>query len=111
MECWMHDSEVTIDWFHNNFMEANPSKSQFMLLKSFTGKEDLPDRILMNNTRIECESQVKLLGVIIDDKLNKHIEVLCKNANRQINVLHRFGNVFNIEETESYTKYFHFGKF
>ncbi len=42
-----------------------------------------------------CISQVKLLGVIIDDKLkfNKHIDVLCKNSNRQINVLHRFRNV------------------
>ncbi len=73
-----------------------------MLLQSFTSKEDLPDHLLINNTRIERESQVKLLGVIIDDKLkfNKYIDVLCKNANRQINVLYRFRNVFNIEERE-----------
>ncbi len=54
-----------------------------MLLKSFASNEDLPDNILINNIRIERESQVKLFGVIIDDKLNfnKHIDVLCKNAN------------------------------
>ncbi len=23
MECLIHDSEVAIDWFYNNFMEAN----------------------------------------------------------------------------------------
>ncbi len=70
---------------------ANPSKFQFMLLQSFTSKEDLSDDILINNTRIE-HSQVKLLGVILDDKLkfNKHIDVLCKNTNRQANVLYRF---------------------
>ncbi len=35
MEWLTHDSEVAIDWFHNNFMEANPSKFQFMLLNFF----------------------------------------------------------------------------
>ncbi len=102
MECLIHDSEVAIHWFHNSFMEANPSKFPFMLLKSFTSKEDIPDHILINNTRIECESQEKLLGVIIDDKLkfNKHIDILCKNANKQINVLYRFRNGFNFEERE-----------
>ncbi len=57
---------------------------------------------LTNNTRIERESQEKLLGVISDDKLKfkKHIDVLCKNANRQIHVLYRFRNVFNIEERD-----------
>ncbi len=63
MDCLMHDSEVAIDWFHNNFMKAKPSKFQFILLKSFNNKEDLPDHILINNTRIVCESQVKLLRV------------------------------------------------
>ncbi len=31
-------------------------------------------------------------------KLNKHIDVLYKNANKQINVLYRFRNVFIIDE-------------
>ncbi len=82
-------TQVAIHWFQNIFMEANTSEFKLMPLKSFTSKDDLTDHILINNTRIECESQLKLLGVIIDDnlKFNKHIDVLCKNANRQINVL------------------------
>ena len=42
---------------------------------------------------IECTDDVKLLGVILDFKLNfdKHISTLCKKAARQINVLHRIG--------------------
>ncbi len=102
MVCLMNDSVVAINWFYNNFMEANPWKFLFMVLKSVTSKDDLSDHILIYNTRLEHESQVKLLGVIIDDKLkfNKHIYVLCKNKNRQINVLYIFRNVFNIEERE-----------
>ncbi len=75
--CLIHDSEVVINWFHNTFIVANPSKFQFIVLKSFTNKEELSDHILINNTRTEHESQVKLLGVIIDDQhINKHIDVL-----------------------------------
>ncbi len=37
---------------------------------------------------------------MINSSLIKYIDVLCKNANRQINVLYRFRNVFNIEERE-----------
>ncbi len=65
-------------------MEANPSKFQFMLMKSFTSKELLPNFIDINDTRIERDSQIKLLGITIDDKLkfDKHIDILFKNATR-----------------------------
>ncbi len=78
-------------------LQILPSK-----LLSFTSKEDLPDHILINNIRIESESQVKLLGVIIVDNFNKHIDVLCKNANRQINVLYRFRNVLILNKETLY---------
>ncbi len=56
MECLIHDSEVGIDWFHNNFMEANPLKFQFMLLKSFTSKENLSlTNILMFYVRMQID--------------------------------------------------------
>ncbi len=102
MEALKHDSKIAIEWFHHNFMEANPSKFQFMLMKSFTSKEMLPNFIDINDTRIERESQIKLLGITIDDKLkfNKHIDTLCKNAARQINVLYRFRGIFDIKERE-----------
>ncbi len=38
-------------------------------MKSFSSKKDLTDHIQINNARIEHESQVKLIAVIIDDKL------------------------------------------
>ncbi len=52
--------------------------------------------------RIKHEYLVKLLAEIIDDKLkfNRHIDVLCKNTNTQINVLYLFRNELNIAERE-----------
>ncbi len=60
MEALKHDNKIAIECFHQNFMEANPSKSQFMLMQSFTSKELLPNFIDINDTRIERESQIKL---------------------------------------------------
>ncbi len=82
IEALKHDSKIATEWFHRIFMEANPSKCQFMLMKSCTSKELLPNFIDINDTRIERESQIKLLGITIDNKLqfDKHIDILCKNA-------------------------------
>ncbi len=73
-----------------------------MLMKSFTSKELLPNFIEIIDTRIERDSQIKLLGITIDDKLkfDKHIDILCQNAARQTNVLYRFSGIFDIKERE-----------
>ncbi len=82
MEALKYDSKIAMEWFHQHFIEANPSIFQLILMKSFTSKELLPNFI--NDTRIERESQIKLLGKTIDDELKfgKHIDILCKNAAR-----------------------------
>ncbi len=43
-----------------------------------------------------------MLGITIDDKLkfDKHIDIPCKSAARQINVLYRFRGIFDIKERE-----------
>ncbi len=43
-----------------------------------------------------------MLRITIDDKLkfDKHIDILCKNTARQINVLYRFNGIFDIKDTE-----------
>jgi hypothetical protein len=47
----------------------------------------------LEGIEIECETEVKLLGVTIDFKLNfnEHISNICKKASRQLNVLKRIG--------------------
>ncbi len=102
MEALKHDGKIAIEWIHQSFMEANPSLFQFMLMKSSTSKEQLLNFIDINETRIERASQIKFLGITIDDKLkfDKHIDILCKNVERQINVLYRFSGIFDIKERE-----------
>jgi len=97
------DTTNAIKWFTNNFMQANPSKFQFMFIKPTSSKEVTPEYIEVGETKIPCESDVKLLGITIDDKLkfDKHIDTLCKNAAKQLNVLHRFKNIFHFKERET----------
>ncbi len=53
-------------------------------MKSFTSIELLLNFIDINDTRIERESQIKLLGITVDDKLkfDKHIDILCKKCTK-----------------------------
>ena len=71
------ESSIAINWFANNFMEANSTKFQAMLL----GKQDVENfHIDIHGTRIQNTESVKLLGVTIDAKLNfdQHVSELCK---------------------------------
>ncbi len=73
-----------------------------MLMKFYTSKELLPNFIDINDTRTERKNQIKWLGITIDDKpkFNTHIEILCINVARHINVLYRFSGIFVIKEGE-----------
>ena len=72
------DSLKMLDWFSNNFMKANPDKFQALAI----GKKSFNKNIVfsLNGNKIECEKDVKLLGVTIDYELNfdKHISEICK---------------------------------
>ncbi len=45
---------------------------------------------------------MKLLGITIEDKLkfDKQVDLLCKNAAGQLNVLYRFKGIFDLKERE-----------
>lgn len=97
------DAENSIKWFKDNNMEANPTKFQGMIVKPFTSKEDLPEFIDVMDNKIKVEDDVKLLGATIDNKLkfDKHINIICRNASRQLNIMYRFKGIFdfNLRET------------
>jgi hypothetical protein len=107
------DTDNAIKWFTNNFMQVNPSKFQFMCLKSVTSKEIIPQFIEVNGTNIPCEKEVKLLGITIDDKLkfDKQVDIICKNAARQLNVIYRFKCIFDLKEKEKIYNTFIISKF
>ncbi len=96
------DTENAIKWFTINFMQVNPSKFQCMFLKSLTNKEEMPKFIRINDTNIPCEKEVKVLGITIDEKLkfDKQINVICKKAAQQINVMYHFKGVFDLKERQ-----------
>ena len=77
-----------IDWFKTNCMKANPSKFQ-MLTVGLDTKSDF--KICIDDTEINNDVCVKLVGVHIDNQLNfnKHIQEICIKAGRQLNALKR----------------------
>ncbi len=80
----MTDTKTAIDWFINNYM----------FLKHFRCKVDVPDSIEIDSITITHQSDAKLLGMTIDDKL-------CKSAARQLNVMYRIKNIFYIKDKEN----------
>ena len=86
-------ANLTLKWFENNDMKANPSKFQAILFKCRKNEEvfylDIGDEL------IKSVSLVKLLGVRIDDNLsfNEHVSKLCIKAARQTNALRRVEKV------------------
>ncbi len=59
------------------------------------------------------QTEVKLLGITIHQKLesDKHIDILCKNAATQINIMYRFKGIFDLKEKEIIYNTFIFAHF
>ena len=82
-----HDCQNAIQWFTNNGMKANPNKFQFMVI---SWKQMEPQNIeLHGGVSITSEPSVKILGVVIDDRLNfdEHVSMCCTKAARQLNAI------------------------
>ncbi len=74
------DAENAILWFTEHFMQANPTKFQFMIMQKYTSKEIFFYLIEIHGITIMRQTEVKLLSITIDKKLkfDKHIDNLCK---------------------------------
>ena len=89
------ESNILIDWFHFNCMQANPDKFQAIAVGKKT--YDKSPTFNIGTANISCDDIVKLLGVDIDFKLNFdfHIKNLCTKAVQQLNILKRIGKNLN----------------
>ena len=70
-------------------MIANPKEFHSIILsKDITGHSGL--EIKIDDKLIKSESSVKLLGIVIDEKVNfdEHITKLCKKTSSQLNSLY-----------------------
>ncbi len=58
--------------------------------------------IEVHGINIPRKNEVKLLGITIDGKLkfDEKVDILCKNAARQLNILYRFTGIFDLKERE-----------
>ena len=81
------EAEVTVRWFTENAMEANPSKFQGILFK---GNKQAPDfNVSVDGNDIEFCQSMTALGICIDENLtfDIHIDSICLKASRQISAL------------------------
>ena len=83
------DTSVLIKWFKNNYLQMNPDKCKLLI-----SNHDKDIALIINNEVIECSKSVKLLGVIIDNKLDfkEHISKLCKKVSSKLHALARISN-------------------
>lgn len=85
------ESNILIDWFYCNCMQANPEKFQVIAVGKKSAQKFPSFKI--GDVDITCEDNVKHLGVDIDFMLNfdNHIKTICKKAVQQLNILKRIG--------------------
>ena len=64
-------------WFQENHMVLNPGKCHCIVI----GNNDLSYKTILNNNEIASSNKEKLLGILLDKKLDfdSHITSLCKN--------------------------------
>ncbi len=79
-------------------IQANPTKFLVMFMKRYTSKEISPEFLNVCDIKLPAETEVKLLGMTMDNKLK--FDKLCKSAEWQLNVLYIFRGIFVISEKE-----------
>ena len=91
------DCKNSVKWFRDNGMQANPSKFQFMIISHSGFHASNATLQIDDNIILKPEPQVKVLGVMLDSKLdfNHHVSTLCTKAARQLNALARISRFFS----------------
>jgi hypothetical protein len=75
------ESKILINWFSINKMKVNPEKFQAIAVGKKPHDKNL--KFNLEGIEIECETEIKLLGVtILDFKLNfnEHISKICNHT-------------------------------
>ena len=83
------EAEVTVQWFFDNAMEANPIKFQGLLLKGNQQASEFS--VSIRGQHIEFSKSITALGICIDENLtfDEHKNNICLKASRQISALQR----------------------
>ena len=94
------DTHVTLNWFSVNSLEANPEKFQIIFLDSKFDNANI--KLIIENKDVNNQREVKLPGIIIDDRLlfHKHINNLCSIASNYLRVLTRIRKYLYTEKAK-----------
>ena len=88
------EAEVTVKWFSENLMQANPAKCQGILLK--WNKHESDFNLSIRGQDIDFSESITTLGICIDENLtfDIHVNNICLKASRQISALQRLTGLF-----------------
>ena len=91
-----NDFLILDEWFFNNFLVLNSDKCHFMTL----GTPNTLPNFKCKNITIKNSASEKLLGVIIDNKLDftEHLNTVCKKANLKLHALNRISRFLSPEQ-------------
>ena len=109
-----HELELAVKWFTDNQMIVNPDKFQAMILQnSENSKNYEPAKLEIESAKIETKNTVKLLEIIIDNKLNfeEHISELRKKAYMQLNAISRLQRFLGEKQKDALINSFIFSNF
>ena len=83
------ESACSINWLRDNSMIVNSNKFQAILLDERNSDLHLNEIITIGKENIKVVSNVKMLGVHINSKINfnLHIDIFCKSALNQLNAV------------------------
>ena len=79
------ECEIMLSWFKDNRMKANPNKFQYMILTPMINSSQIVSLSIYidDNYRLENVQTIKLLGIILDHRLNYNNHVtnnMCKSS-------------------------------
>ena len=94
-----NESEKATNWFRENQMIVNPQKFQSIIIDR-KNQTNNPQQIEIKGKLVESSTEVQLLGLSIDSKLNfeTHITHLCQKSACQLNALIRLAKFLNFKE-------------
>ena len=76
------DFMILQKWFHQNHMVLNRGKCHYIVIAD----DDPSHKIILNSNEIASSNEEKLLGILLDSKLNfdSHMTSLCKKAGQKL---------------------------
>jgi len=92
------------NWCSRNYMVLNPKKSESMLIATRQKLQLLssPLIISLNSTPIKQVCQHKLLGIVIDDRLewHAHVDNICKKLSKNLHLLSRLSHFTDVHSRQ-----------